>query len=409
MNITGIKRLAKSLSDDKRESKYKYLYSVWVLENSDKWFIDGVEVSEDKKFMIKCANYNIKPKPESFVASKTKNGKELYESDFLKVEIKRIEQYLKQLIEDDDFIIDEKNLNSYILELKSKLAPKEFAESVVKNQFEKIALDKKSIFFYSKFIVNWYNQRKTELENNDNLNTNIDLLDSFLFLHRSYFTDVIKIIDFSINYNYQGHEIMKFEIRKTKLKDTAISLSQFSDIIKKKTLKGNYIEAIKIHDFCLQITDEVKSYLVRHYKIEIKNTFLENQFNSIIEKLKNSIDLEKIKFLKENEKSIKKQPNTLRPNRTDIAYFIFYTSQCKELILSNNFPSDKAWNEIGDLYNKNWKNIQTAYNIIANNKSERLKKSKKKNLNYVIEEMLNDYPKAKKEAQSELNTLKLNS
>jgi hypothetical protein len=408
MNITGIKRLAKSLSDEKRESKYKYLYSVWVLENSDKWFIDGVEVSEEKKFMIKCANYNIEPKPESFVASKTKNGKELHESNFLKVEIIRIEDIIKQLNESDKvFEAEKRNLNSYLLELKSKLAPKEFAETVQKSHFKKIALDKKSIFFYSKFIANWYNQRKTELENNDNLSCKSKLLDSFLFLYKSYFSQVIKLIDFSIEYNYEGHEIIMYKVKKKELVVTVSSLSQFSDIIKRYILNGKYSDAIKIQEFCLLVTDEIRNYLERDYLINIDNTFLKNHFEKIYQNIEKSIDFEKIKFLKEN--SIKKTANQQRPNRTDIAYFSYYTSISKELKLNNNFPSDKAWQEIGELFGKNWKNVQEIYLKIFNIKSERLKKSKGKNLSYVIEEMLNEYPKAKKEAQSELKTLKLNS
>ena len=409
MNITGIKRFAKSLSDGNRENKYKYLYRVWVLDNSDKWYINDVEVSDDKKFIIKFSNYDIEPKPKSFIASKTKNGVEIKEFDFLQIEVKRIKGYIEELKESnkDDFDEEKNNLKSYLSDLESKIAPKKLINQISQNHFNQFALDKKSAFYYSKFIINWYNQRKNEIEINDNLNNKLKPLDSFLFRFRCYFSDVINLIDFSIKYDYEGHEIMMFKVKKKKLDETATSLSQFSDIIKRNILKGDYSDAIKIQEFCLLVTDEIRKYLERDYLIDINNTFLKNHFDTIHQSIDKSIDFERIKFLKEN--STKQVSNNLRPNRTDIAYFSYYSSISKELKLNNDFPSDKAWQELEEKFKKNWKNIQTAYNIIANNESERLKKSKEKNLIYVIEEMLNEYPKAKKEAQSELNTLKLNS
>ena len=99
----------------------------------------------------------------------------------------------------------------------------------------------------------------------------------------------------------------------------------------------------------------------------------------------------------------------LRPNRTDIAYYIQYMSETKSLKLENPFPSDKAWKEIGDMFQKNWKNIQQAYNTISLNREERLKPSKIKNIEFVIKELLPSQDKALKLAKDELNMAKLNS
>lgn len=101
--------------------------------------------------------------------------------------------------------------------------------------------------------------------------------------------------------------------------------------------------------------------------------------------------------------------NTTRPNRTDIAYYAYYSNEAKELNLTHPFPSDKAWQELGKQYNKTWKNIQQAYNKICNNKSERLKTNKKSTVTYVINNMLSNNSKAKIMAENELKTLLQNS
>lgn len=100
--------------------------------------------------------------------------------------------------------------------------------------------------------------------------------------------------------------------------------------------------------------------------------------------------------------------NSSRPNRTDLAYFVYYADLSKELQILNPFPSDKAWDEIGKRFEKNAKNIQKIYNQIANNQEERLKANRKKTIEYVINNLLSDYPKAKEKAEIELKQANLN-
>lgn len=133
-----------------------------------------------------------------------------------------------------------------------------------------------------------------------------------------------------------------------------------------------------------------------------------------IKVIKNWLKGEK-EFVKEIMPYINKLPSKTstshlsRPNRTDLAYFVYYTDLSKELQTENPFPSDKAWKEIGERFEKNPKNIQTIYNQIVNNQEERLKKSRKKTIEYLVENMLNDYPNAKKNAEIELKQAILNS
>lgn len=113
---------------------------------------------------------------------------------------------------------------------------------------------------------------------------------------------------------------------------------------------------------------------------------------------------EKIEKAKKNNNN----SNNSRPNRTDIAYFCYYTSKAKELETENPFPSKKAWKEIGGIFKKDDTNIQKAYNSIYSNKEERLKESKLTNINYVVENMLDSYPEAKKLALEELKLAEIN-
>ena len=138
--------------------------------------------------------------------------------------------------------------------------------------------------------------------------------------------------------------------------------------------------------------------------ISLQKKFLENKRKYLKEQLKEAnyrgdafIEKKEIKNL------------NLRPNRTDLAYFFYYLSQTNIKILKSVFPSDLAWNEIGLKFGKSSKNIQKAYNIINSNSKERLRKRKDNNIEYVIENMLKDYPKALKLAKDELKLAKLNT
>jgi len=105
----------------------------------------------------------------------------------------------------------------------------------------------------------------------------------------------------------------------------------------------------------------------------------------------------------------KKPVSGQRPNRTDIAYYVFYSNEAKALKTEHPFPSDKAWTEIGEQFSKNSKNIQIMYNSIVSNSKERLKKRKINNLEYTINNMQKGNIKALELAKTELKQAKLKS
>lgn len=164
----------------------------------------------------------------------------------------------------------------------------------------------------------------------------------------------------------------------------------------------------------LNSTDQIQiDLIIQNRKLELLELSKMPNTNKqeYIKVLKKWFKQEK-KFINEITPLLKHRPKPLanqRPNRTDIAYYCYYCKETKTLKTNNPFPSDKAWKEIGKEFSKTWKNIQQAYNLICNDENERLKKSKKGNLEYIIKEMLHDNEKAKKLAEKELNTLILNS
>lgn len=106
--------------------------------------------------------------------------------------------------------------------------------------------------------------------------------------------------------------------------------------------------------------------------------------------------------------TISNNDTSARPNRTDIAYYLHYMQTSGNLILKSSFPSGAAYEEIGKKFQKNGKNIQQVYNSISSNSKERLAAVKIKNISYVINEMLADFPKAKELAENELKLAELN-
>lgn len=94
-----------------------------------------------------------------------------------------------------------------------------------------------------------------------------------------------------------------------------------------------------------------------------------------------------------------------KPNRTDIAYYIYYVSTKNYKVLEADFPTVQGYKELGELYNINWTNIQKKYLEILKDRDMRIQFSRKKNIEFVIDNMLKDYPEAMKIAKSELDCL----
>ncbi|WP_073176430.1 hypothetical protein [Flagellimonas flava] len=203
----------------------------------------------------------------------------------------------------------------------------------------------------------------------------------------------------------KGKGLMGFDMRRLMHKTLKMGFLSLNDMF----LKTKHLsKSLRVINSTLHALDnEGLQYKLNGEEIPEHITLQQDFFTSKQSFYKEEQRLNRLEKL---EKVIRNNSNSNgnRPNRTDIAYFCFYTSESKELITENSFPSKKAWKEIGAQYSKDDTNIQKAYNRIANNKGERLKNSKADNINFVLKEMLENYPKAKKLALEELKLLKIN-
>lgn len=153
--------------------------------------------------------------------------------------------------------------------------------------------------------------------------------------------------------------------------------------------------------------------IIENRKIELSEiASIPNKTSKIYIKTLKKWFKEEKKFIQEITPLLKDKSPTMKDselNRTDIAYYVYYMDETKSLNLNNPFPSDSAWKEIGELFQKNWKNIQQVYNIICSDREERLKPTRIRNIERIINKLLPNHDKALKLAKDELNVAKLNS
>jgi len=194
--------------------------------------------------------------------------------------------------------------------------------------------------------------------------------------------DVGQLIKYTLNIN--------FKVLSKLFEDSEIleSLSNINNTI-------NHLNDKETHNELFEIEDDNFISIQKKY-FEGKRDYLKEKI-AIAEKTGTAADVKKIM-----------RNSTVRPNRTDLAFFIYYLEATRTKIIESVFPSDKAWKEIGGKFDRSPKNIQKVYNLILNEK-ERLKKRRDDNLQYVIENMLANYDKALKLAKDELKLAKLNS
>ncbi len=176
-------------------------------------------------------------------------------------------------------------------------------------------------------------------------------------------------------------------------------------LIKNDLLKNNIntpheeLRAVIIEVLCRHIKYDINTYAKKLY-------FIEKLPQQIYES--NKVHRQFLLFKGLAEKNLNKKSTQTDANRTDIAYYCYYASETKTLELDNIFPSSKSWDEIGLRFSKNPKNIQTVFNAIVYDKVERLKKTRIKNIQFVIENLLKDNEEALKLAKKELNLAELN-
>tara|TARA_B100000949_G_C14273329_1_gene448403 strand:+ start:1105 stop:2145 length:1041 start_codon:yes stop_codon:yes gene_type:complete len=209
----------------------------------------------------------------------------------------------------------------------------------------------------------------------------INYFNCFTILPRIVYFDVDKLAKFALDANFkalskifEGSEIMTY------LKGINRTINELSDKEVENKIFGKEDENF----------------------IGLQKEFLENKIRYLNRRL--AIAEKEGKVL-DTDKALRNSP--VRPNRTDLAYLFYYLAQTNTKVTENVFPSILAWKEIGEKFEKSAKNVQKAYNLIVSNPTERLKKRRDSNMEYVIENLLKDYPEALKLAKDELKLAKI--
>tara|TARA_R110001599_G_scaffold319030_1_gene528761 strand:- start:525 stop:1877 length:1353 start_codon:yes stop_codon:yes gene_type:complete len=299
-----------------------------------------------------------------------------------------------------------------LLDLTKVIDVKLYSKTVSKNEF-KIRLNKVSAYIDSRIVSMIANSK-----NNTDVNNLLSIYDKWFstfpfdlsyFKHlKEHYRNKTPILSGEIIRNrYSGQKVAKAN---TKENLTRILIKTTKDII-------TNINGFKLHE---------KELLTDGEKIELE-LILKNRKLELLEmgSLDNTDSKEYLKILKKWFKEEKYFISSIKPylpktstnkkiiypesTRTHIAYCIHYLKETKLLITDNSFPSDKAWKELGERYNKSFKNIQLKYNEINSNSDVRISKTKIKVIRFVIDEMLTDYPKALKLAEKEFKLAELMS
>ncbi len=253
----------------------------------------------------------------------------------------------------------------------------------------------KAIGLLLKTYEDWYNLFPFEL-------------DYFKHLEKK-FQNVLPIHQNKTTYN-------KYLKREKKLYHTLESLSKELVDITKQILKS--INGKVLFD---------KGVLNNTKKIEV-DLILKNRDLELddLEEMPNKNKLEYIrilkKWMKQEKKFIKeitpylnlqKTENgeiKIKPNIPQLVLFYFYRQSSGELPHFENHPKGKlkAIDEliVRDNIDTTAKNFQLEYNKIANYKTNRIARNKIKTIEFVIDNLLQEYPEAKRIAESELKEIR---
>lgn len=346
-----------------------------------------------------------------------------------------IHQHIINHISDEDWFEDFINYFEYVVESFGSF-PTGYGSSYqlsffyynikddIENQIDKLTSDKISVSEINRrlkqiviYIEKVFNPKQEE--NNNDWSFNV-LLNTYEKWYKTFPFELTYFSHLKEKYSKQIPILKKKSIYNkysNKTKHILHTNESFANFLKELTTHIiTNINGLRLYEKGL-LTDSqsIKLELIlQNRELELKeiNLLKINDRQSYIKVLKSWFKQEKA-FINEmipilESKNIEKKANELRPNRTDLAYFIYYLSESKVTILKNTFPSVSAWLELGEMYKKNSKNIQQMYNQIYNDRGLRLSKSKINNINYVIENMLVDYEKAQNLAKDELKLAKLN-
>jgi hypothetical protein len=179
--------------------------------------------------------------------------------------------------------MQEKDLKKYQNSFNEHL----FKECLIEN-YDNLKI--KNPNYYETFINNWYEQRCSDLINDDRLKDSQIVLKNYLLDLKFIIIGTIELYEAVERYNNIKVRLNRVNIKAYNLKTQIQYLDYFNLIIRENRIKGLDTKAKNIKDFILLRFDEVKLILRDNFHIYILKSPLKKQIKKTINILENSIN-----------------------------------------------------------------------------------------------------------------------
>jgi len=155
-----------------------------------------------------------------------------------------------------------------------------------------------NFFYYGRRVRDWQTQRDQLLRENINLQPRLKILLYYNALLSGLMGEVVRL--FEIVHKYDGSEIAyinSFNMDNWELTKSLENIGQFSQNINHNINTGHYKIALEMQHYCLLIFDDIVSIIETSFFIKVYKTPLKKNFQDVVDKLKNAIDIDKLDLL----------------------------------------------------------------------------------------------------------------
>jgi hypothetical protein len=179
------------------------------------------------------------------------------------------------------------------------------AAIVSPSSFEYIMEKKKEIggesnYHYRKFIKSFEAELNDEVSNSEYLEDEVKDLKIFIRQLSTMLHKTVKVFDYSYRFSQENKLLTNnFFNAKNELIYLLDAISEFASIIKYYERKGDYLQALKMKDFCYNSYCRSIELLRKRISIDVSQSTLKSHYKQLKKALKKSTSAEKISLLKE--------------------------------------------------------------------------------------------------------------
>lgn len=313
----------------------------WYMKNSDSVETkDGQEIDKTSHELIN---------PNNIIVSKTKEGFNITERDFISYELRNLKSLdieTLKLSEKKQFQYYYDFLNDLFKNLPKELTPITFEEKLnevstkLQSYQNAIGLHFKNCknkknpdgsnnnLYYEVTLNNWAKQRIKDIDENENYKEVSNLLKEYIESIKDTYLLTIslfnKIEEIKIEQAKNDTELQRISIllyqAPINIKQDLENKSRFIDCIKENIVQGNYTLALQLQDFFLIRIEELHKICIDIFNINLNNTPLKESFDNTVLRIKESIDVERVKLLQNNNEAKTKPNNKNNPKTQETNY-----------------------------------------------------------------------------------------